>query len=82
MPDGARELPRVVILGGGFAGLTAAKALRRAPVEITLRPIPSGTELQLVHRGLSTPMAEQHQRGWTWFLDRLADVAVRRADGP
>src|SRR5262249_3347555 len=27
---------RVVILGGGFAGLNAAKALKRAPVEITL----------------------------------------------
>jgi NADH:ubiquinone reductase (H+-translocating) len=28
--------PTVVILGAGFGGLTAAKALRRAPVEITL----------------------------------------------
>jgi NADH dehydrogenase len=28
--------PRVVILGGGFAGLFAARALRRAPVEVTL----------------------------------------------
>jgi NADH dehydrogenase len=28
--------PRVVILGGGFGGLEAAKALRRAPVDITL----------------------------------------------
>src|SRR5579862_5496065 len=27
---------RVVILGGGFGGLYAAKALRRAPVEVTL----------------------------------------------
>lgn len=27
---------RVVIVGGGFGGLTAARALRRAPVEITL----------------------------------------------
>ncbi len=27
---------RVVIIGGGFAGLTAAQALRRAPVSITL----------------------------------------------
>jgi NADH:ubiquinone reductase (H+-translocating) len=28
--------PRVVILGAGFGGLEATKALRRAPVEITL----------------------------------------------
>jgi NADH:ubiquinone reductase (H+-translocating) len=28
--------PRVVIVGGGFAGVSAAKALRRAPVDITL----------------------------------------------
>ena len=27
---------RVVIVGGGFAGLRAAKALRRAPADITL----------------------------------------------
>jgi NADH dehydrogenase len=30
------RVPRVVILGGGFAGLNAAKALRRAKVEITI----------------------------------------------
>ncbi len=28
--------PRVMILGGGFAGLEAAKALRRAPVQVTV----------------------------------------------
>jgi NADH dehydrogenase len=28
--------PRVVILGGGFGGLNAAKALRHAPVQVTL----------------------------------------------
>jgi NADH dehydrogenase len=28
--------PRVVILGGGFGGLYAARALRKAPVEVTL----------------------------------------------
>ena len=28
--------PRVVIIGGGFAGVAAARALRRAPVDVTL----------------------------------------------
>ena len=31
-----RTRPRVVILGGGFAGLFAVRALRRAPVDVTL----------------------------------------------
>lgn len=31
-----RERPRVVILGGGFGGLAAAKVLRGAPVDVTL----------------------------------------------
>lgn len=29
-------MPRVVIIGGGFGGLAAARALRRAPVEVTI----------------------------------------------
>jgi NADH dehydrogenase len=36
MPDQEEARPRVVIVGGGFAGLFATRALRRAPVEITL----------------------------------------------
>ena len=31
-----QRLPHVVIIGGGFAGLSAAKALRRKPVRVTL----------------------------------------------
>ena len=30
------SLPRVVIIGGGFGGLTAARALKRAPVDVLL----------------------------------------------
>ena len=33
---GSRRPRRVVIVGGGFGGLFAARALRRAPVEVTL----------------------------------------------
>jgi NADH:quinone reductase (non-electrogenic) len=32
----SEQLPHVVIVGGGFGGLAAAKALRRAPVEVIL----------------------------------------------
>ena len=33
---GGQGKRRVVIVGGGFGGLFAARALRRAPVEVTL----------------------------------------------
>ena len=32
----ARTKPRVVVVGGGFAGLSTAKGLARAPFDITL----------------------------------------------
>jgi NADH dehydrogenase len=35
-PVNSNEKPRVVIVGGGFGGLSAARALRDAPVRITL----------------------------------------------
>ncbi|MGZ4431682.1 MAG: NAD(P)/FAD-dependent oxidoreductase [Gaiellales bacterium] len=34
--DAAPRMHRVVIVGGGFAGMRAVRALRRAPVEVTL----------------------------------------------
>ena len=35
-PGARRQRPRVVVVGGGFAGLRAVKALRGAPVSVTL----------------------------------------------
>src|SRR5947199_4069473 len=32
----SKTLPKVLIVGGGFAGLAAAKALASAPVEVTV----------------------------------------------
>src|ERR1043165_5304837 len=36
MKDAGESHPHVVIVGGGFGGLTAARALSRDPVKITL----------------------------------------------
>jgi len=36
VPSPSPPQPHVVIIGGGFAGLAAAKALRRAPVRVTI----------------------------------------------
>jgi NADH dehydrogenase len=36
MESGAPERPRVVIIGGGFGGLMAARALNHAPVDVTV----------------------------------------------
>src|SRR5262245_8430888 len=36
MTQASKDVPHVVILGGGFGGLVAARALRRAPVQVTL----------------------------------------------
>jgi len=49
-------------------------------VEIDLRPVAGGTELRLVHRGLSGPMADAHDGGWANYLGRLA--ARARGDDP
>jgi uncharacterized protein YndB with AHSA1/START domain len=44
-------------------------------VEIDLVPHARGTEVRLVHRGLSGPMADAHAGGWTHYLRRLATRA-------
>ena len=51
-------------------------------VEINLRPLGTGTELSLVHRGLAGPMADAHRGGWDNYLARLAAVAEGRDPGP
>jgi len=50
-------------------------------VEIDLRPSKGGTEVRLVHRGLSDPMADAHSGGWSNYLTRLATLAEGRDPG-
>jgi uncharacterized protein YndB with AHSA1/START domain len=51
-------------------------------VEIDLHPRNGGTELHLVHRGLSGPLADAHGGGWSIYLTRLTAVAEGRDPGP
>lgn len=47
-------------------------------VEIDLKPMGSGTQLRLVHRGLPQEAVASHSEGWDFFLPRLTDVAEGR----
>lgn len=51
-------------------------------VEIDLHPVPEGTRLRLVHRGLDGPMADAHAGGWANYLARLAACSEGRDPGP
>jgi len=52
-------IPRVVIVGGGFGGLAAAKALRRASVRVTL--------IDRTNHHLFQPLALP-PKNWTRFV--------------
>jgi uncharacterized protein YndB with AHSA1/START domain len=51
-------------------------------VEITLRPRGTGTDVDLIHRGLTGPMADAHDGGWDHYLERLARAAEGADPGP
>src|SRR4051812_38264392 len=89
-----REAPHVVILGGGFAGLAAAKALRNADVKITLIDRSNHHLFQpllyqvasaaLAAPSISTPIRKilRHQRNAAvWMANvRSIDVANKRVE--
>ena len=53
----------------------AATAERVSQVTVSLRPIPEGTELTLLHeRFADEASATRHVRGWTESLERLASL--------
>jgi uncharacterized protein YndB with AHSA1/START domain len=67
--------PRRVLVSWGVAG-NAGLPPGATEVEFTLTPIPAGTRLRLVHRGLSAGEQEIHATGWPHFLARLASAAA------
>ena len=73
--------PRRVLVSWGVAG-SADMPPGATEVEFTLTPIPAGTRLRLVHRGLSAGQQEIHATGWDHFLTRLTSAAAGPDPGP
>ena len=82
--DGAR--PRVIIVGGGFGGLCAAKALARAPVEVILvdrhnyhlfQPLLyQAATAALTPAEIATPVRGilRHQKNATVYMDTVVEI--------
>ena len=51
-------------------------------VEISLHPEGSKTLVRLVHRGLPADAVDDHTKGWTHYLERLATCATGGDPGP
>ena len=82
MPDPSAPVPHVVIVGGGFGGLTAAKALKRKPVRVTLVDRQNHHLFQMLlyqvaTAGLSPGDIASPIR---WILRRQANARVLMAD--
>lgn len=82
MSDAPATIPHVVIVGGGFGGLTAAKQLRRMPVRVTLVDRQNHHLFQMLlyqvaTAGLSPGDIASPIR---WILRRSANTRVLLAD--
>jgi len=51
-------------------------------VTVTLTPVDGGTEVRLVHDGLTDEQAVRHAEGWNHFLGRLVDAGRDGDAGP
>ncbi len=51
-------------------------------VEITLHPLGDRTLVRLVHRGLPDDAVDDHGKGWSHYLERLAIAATGGDPGP
>ena len=82
MPDPSAPVPHVVIVGGGFGGLTAARKLKRKPVRVTLVDRQNHHLFQMLlyqvaTAGLSPGDIASPIR---WILRRQANTRVLMAD--
>ena len=74
--------PTRVVFTWGFEGPGQALPAGASIVEIVLRPVDGGTEVQLTHRALPDAIRDGHDRGWTHYLARIAAAVVGHDPGP
>ncbi|WP_372727608.1 TIGR03086 family metal-binding protein [Nocardioides sp.] len=70
-----------IVFGWGWDGSDEV-APDSSTVTITLSPVGGGTELTLVHEGLSEEQAAMHAEGWNHYVARLEKAAVDTDAGP
>ncbi|PVG81266.1 TIGR03086 family protein [Nocardioides gansuensis] len=64
-----------IVLGWGWEG-SDDLPLDSSIVTVTVTPVEGGTEVTLVHEGLSPEQAVGHEEGWAHFLGRLEQLAT------
>jgi uncharacterized protein YndB with AHSA1/START domain len=64
------EPPHRLLISWGHAGSDALPP-GASTVEVLLRVVDGGTEVQIIHSGLPEAEAAKHARGWPYFLGRL-----------
>lgn len=71
-----------IVLGWGWEGGMGGLEPDASTVSITLTPSGEGTEITLVHEGLTEEQAAGHEEGWNHFFERLDQLATTGDAGP
>ena len=71
-----------IVLGWGWEGGMSGLDPDASTVTITLTPVGAGTEVTLVHEGLSEEQAVGHAEGWNHFFERLDKLVTTGDAGP
>jgi len=64
------EPPHRLLISWGHAGSERLPP-GASTLEVLLRVVEGGTEVQVIHSGLPEPEAAKHAQGWPYFLGRL-----------